>query len=342
LLGALCLAIVGGVSLGAARGTTLASSPGKHARALTTVTFILNWLPNVEFDGLWMAQKFGWWQKAGLKLAFKPYANGVNPETDVPARGGDTFGFQSAAALAIAASKGVPDVSLYADTQESVFGLTVLKSSGITSLKQLKGRKVGYQPHELYVPETMLAYVGLTAGRDYTTVPVLFDLTQLTSKNVDAYLTFVTNEPIALSLQGIQSRTFPAASYGFHAYDDVMFTTSGLIHTNPALVRTVTSIVARGFKWAHSHPQQAAQYTVANYFPASTAGNGVTAAANLKQQKLEAQAFTPYSRDSTGQFRGLMSTGVWAALINTLYKYHEITKKPNAATVYTNSFNPYH
>ena len=80
LLGALCLAIVGGVSLGAARGTTLASSPGKHARALTTVTFILNWLPNVEFDGLWMAQKFGWWQKAGLKLAFKPYANGVNPE----------------------------------------------------------------------------------------------------------------------------------------------------------------------------------------------------------------------------------------------------------------------
>src|SRR5947209_4152545 len=84
LLGALCLAIVGGVSLGAARGTTLASSPAKHTRALTDVTFILNWLPNVEFSGLWVAQKFHWWEKAGLSLHFKPYANRVNTGTGVP------------------------------------------------------------------------------------------------------------------------------------------------------------------------------------------------------------------------------------------------------------------
>jgi ABC-type nitrate/sulfonate/bicarbonate transport system substrate-binding protein len=305
------------------------------------VTFILNWLPNVEFSGLWIAQKFGWWKQAGLQLAFKPYANGVNPEQDVPERGGNTFGFQSGAAIAIAASKGIPDVALYTDTQKSVFGLTVLKKSGITNLRQLKGKKVGYQPHELYVPEAMLADVGLTAGRDYRTVPVLFDISQLTSGNVDAYLVFVTNEPIALQMQGVGARTFPAANYGFHFYDDVMFTTKSLIQSNPGLVRKVTSIVAKGFKWAHSHPQQAAQYTVQHYFPASTAGSGVTAAQNLQQQKLEAQAFTPYSRDSKGHFSGLMSTSYWRDSINTLFKYHLITSKPNPATIYTNSFNPY-
>src|SRR6266567_1115558 len=37
------------------------------SKSLTDVHFILNWLPNVEFAGLWMAQKFNWWQKAGIK-----------------------------------------------------------------------------------------------------------------------------------------------------------------------------------------------------------------------------------------------------------------------------------
>jgi hypothetical protein len=67
----------------------------------------------------------------------------------------------------------------------------------------------------------------------------------------------------------------------------------------------------------------------------------VSAAQNLQQQKLEAQAFGPYSRDSKGRFSGLMSTSYWQDSINTLSKYHLITSKPNPATIYTNAFNPY-
>ena len=54
--------------------------------------------------------------------------------------------------------------------------------------------------------------------------------------------TFVTNEPIALKLAGVKTRTFAAANYCFHFYDDVMFTTSGLIKSNPALVKKVVNV----------------------------------------------------------------------------------------------------
>src|SRR5947209_5460992 len=38
-----------------------------HAgKSLKEVHFILNWLPNVEFAGLWMAEKQKAWAKAGL------------------------------------------------------------------------------------------------------------------------------------------------------------------------------------------------------------------------------------------------------------------------------------
>ncbi len=318
-------------------------SPTHPRKSMTNVYFILNWLPNVEFAGLWVAKEKGWWQKAGINLGFKPYAQGVFPETDVPARGGNTFGFQSGAAIAIAVSKGVPIRALYSDTQKSVFGLTVLKKSGITSLKQLKGKRIGYQPHELYVPSTMMSCTpnpGLSDS-DWKPVPVLYDTTPLTAGQVDAYLTFVMNEPVSLKLQGVQTRTFPAANYCFHFYDDVMFTTTNLISSNPALVRKVTGVVARGFQWAHSHPQQAARLTVAKYFPASQAGKGVSAKTNLAQQTEELKAFKPFSQTGKNKYAGTMNTRQWQLSINTLFKYHEITKKPNAATIYTNQFNPY-
>src|ERR1700737_1622966 len=102
-------AILAAGVMGISRDRTFASSPTKsHARALTNVYVILNWLPNVEFDGLWGAQQRGWFKKAGINLQFKGWSPGVVPETDVPARGGNTFGFESGAAIAIARSRGVP------------------------------------------------------------------------------------------------------------------------------------------------------------------------------------------------------------------------------------------
>jgi ABC-type nitrate/sulfonate/bicarbonate transport system substrate-binding protein len=120
-----------------------------------------------------------------------------------------------------------------------------------------------------------------------------------------------------------------------------MFTTTNLISSNPALVRKVTGIVARGFQWAHSHPQLAAKLTVARYFPASQAGKGVSARANLTQQTEELKAFKPFSQTGKNRYAGTMNTRTWQQSINTLYKYHEITKKPSAASIYTNQFNPY-
>lgn len=309
---------------------------GRAARALTDVHFILNWLPNVEFSGLWMAQKFGWWARNGIKISYTPWSQSVHPEIDVPARGGDTFGFQAGAAIAIGRAQGEPITALYTDTQRSVFGLTVLSKSHITNLRQLKGKRVGYQSHELYVPQTMLACVGLKPS-DWTAVPVGFNIVQLTAGRVDAYLTFVTNEPIGLNMQHIANYTFPAYKYCYHSYDDVLFTYNGLINSQPGLVRKVTSIVARAFRWAHNHPVPTAQYVTRTTFTAPPA----KARQNFIQQRLEMQAFTPFSRDARGRFSGLMTTAYWRDNINTLFRYGLIKSRPNPATIYTNRFNPF-
>ncbi|MGH2447328.1 MAG: ABC transporter substrate-binding protein [Chloroflexota bacterium] len=314
-----------------------AGTQAKTHKKLTSIYFILNWLPNTEFAGLWVAQQKGWFQHAGFKLGFKPWANGVFPETQVPERGGDTFGFQSGAAIAIAASRGAPDVAVYTDTQHSVFALTVMAKSKIHKLTDLKGKRIGFQSHEFYVPATMMADVGISQS-EWHPVTVGFDTSELTSGHVDAYLTFLTNEPIALRLAGVKTRSFPAANYGFHFYDDVMFTTSNLIKSNPGLVHKVVKVVARGFAWAHEHPAAAAKLVVKHYFPAP---KGTKAALNLRQQVLESEALAKSANTGGHTFKGTMTKSYWQDSINTLSKYHEITKKPSVNSIFTNRFNPY-
>jgi ABC-type nitrate/sulfonate/bicarbonate transport system substrate-binding protein len=211
-------------------------------------------------------------------------------------------------------------------------------------LKQLAGKRIGYQSHEFYVPATMMSCVGVPQT-GWRPVQVGFDIVQLTAHHVDAYLTFITNEPIALAMNGVKTTTFHASQYCFHFYDDVMFTTDKLIKSNPKLVSTVTSIVARGFKWAHQHPQSAALYTVHNTFPASVAGSDIfgkatTANENQVQQIRELKAFDQFSRDPRGQFSGLMTASYWQDGINILAKYNQIKSKPAVGSLFTNQFNP--
>lgn len=304
---------------------------------LVKVHFILNWLSNTEFSGLWVAQERDYFKKAGIDMSFKGWSPGVSPETDVPAHSGYTFGFQSGAAIVIARSKGVPIQSVYTDTQRSVFGLTVLASSNIHKLADLKGKRVGFQSHELYVPTTMLSSIGLKPT-DWIATQVGFDTSELTQRHVDAYLTFLTNEPIALKLQGVKTRSFAAAKFGFHFYDDVLFTTDGLISSNPSLVHKVVQAVALGFAYAHLHPEYAAKLTTSKYFPAAP---GTSAAQNLEQQTLELKAFKRFSLDAHGKYSGTMSSSYWQDSVDTLFKYGEITTKPTPSSLYTNRFNPY-
>src|SRR5690242_16814709 len=73
----------GGISAAAAARSLNAMSRENAAhstKSLTDVHFILNWLPNVEFAGLWMAEKQNVWAKNGLHLSYTPWSQSVTPE----------------------------------------------------------------------------------------------------------------------------------------------------------------------------------------------------------------------------------------------------------------------
>src|SRR5689334_9818245 len=74
------VAVLALVLSGSAFAAAHAVKPASKAQKLTTVSVQLNWLTNVEFSGLWVADHLGWFKKAGLKLKATGWSNGINPE----------------------------------------------------------------------------------------------------------------------------------------------------------------------------------------------------------------------------------------------------------------------
>src|SRR5579871_4980663 len=143
----------------------------------TNVRIALNWLTNVEFAGIWAAQEKGWWRQAGLNVTVKGYDFTHDPMQMVGS-GQYDFGFEDGAALIAGRASGQPITALWAGGQASAYAFISMPNSGITTPRQFKGKRIGYQAGERYVLDTMLSAVGLSE-KDCTPVVVGFDPTVL-------------------------------------------------------------------------------------------------------------------------------------------------------------------
>jgi NitT/TauT family transport system substrate-binding protein len=307
------------------------TAPRLHARAasLTQVSFALNWITNVEFAGIWAAQHKGWWTQAGLSVSVRGYDYTNDPVVLVGA-GKYQFGFQDGASLIIARANGhIPLQAVWASGQTSPFAFITMPKSGITSVKQFKGKRIGYQAHEKYVLESMLNQVGMSLS-DVKPVVVGFDPTVLLAGKVDAYLAYVTNEPIEMAQRyHVKVNIIRASDYGYNFYSDVLFTTDSLIHSNPALVGKVVSVMDRGWKYALAHPAEAAHWVVP----------GLDKTDTLSQQEEEMSALGKLSA-TPGAPVGTMTAARWGAGINLLKKYGQIKSIFPAGNVFTAQFLP--
>jgi ABC-type nitrate/sulfonate/bicarbonate transport system substrate-binding protein len=280
----------------------------------------------------------GWFKQAGINFQATGWNFTANP-VDLVIAGKYNFGFQDGASIIISRSKGAPVKAIWAGGQLSPFCFMSMPKSRITTVKDFKGMKIGYQPHELYVLQAMLAHEGMTLT-DVHPVPVGFDPAVLTAGTVDAYLCYISNEPITLEQQGIPVHIIPAYKYGYTFYSDVMFTTDDMIKHHPALVKAVVGLVDKGWRYAIAHPTQVATIVVDHYFGPSTGAKGK---ANLKQQIAELKALIPLSEGTVAPSTtkvGTFDAATWARGIGLLRKYKIITQDVQPSALFTNQFLP--
>src|SRR5829696_2289342 len=127
------------VLVAAVAGALAAAQP---AVAQQKVDFILNWVPGGDHAPYYYGKKMGWYKDAGIDLNLEP-GKGSAVAVQKVAAGANPIGLADMPNALTLRGKGADTVGVFNVYANSPQGLYWLKSSGIKSVKDLAGKKIG-------------------------------------------------------------------------------------------------------------------------------------------------------------------------------------------------------
>lgn len=212
----------------------------------------LKWRHQFQFAGYYAAIEKGYYEKVGIHIEFVLPDGQTNP-IDVVNQGRADFGITGSSIL-LARSQNKKVVVLASIFQHSPFVFIVPQNSGITSLRELKEKKLAMDPDSAELIAALNN--SMVFPKPTNIVPLKYNAEQLLSGKTDAIAAYITDEPFLLDSLGFQYRILSPALVDIDFYSGVLFTSERLINSDPELVEKFRQASLKGWKYAMSHTQE--------------------------------------------------------------------------------------
>lgn len=233
-------------------------------KALTKVTFVLDWTPNTNHTGLYVAQEKGYFKEAGLEVEI------VQPPEDgaevLVASQKAQFGvsFQDSMMPALTGQNALPIQAVAAILQHNTSGIISRKGEGMDRPKGLEGKK--YATWDLELEKATIRSVMEEDGGDFnkvTLIPstVTDEVSALESKSVDAIWIFYGWAGVAAEEAGLETDYFAFKDINsvFDFYTPVIIGSSEWMEKNPDTTKAFLSAVKKGYEFAIQNPKEAGE-----------------------------------------------------------------------------------
>lgn len=225
------------------------------ARADDKLTVLLDWFVNPDHAPLFVSQYIGAYKKEGLDVTFIAPADPSTPPREVAAGQGDlALSYQPQ--LYMLVDQGLPIVRVGTLIDKPLNVLTALAGNGIKTMKDFKGRRIGYSVSgvEDALVGTMLGHVGLSLS-DVTMVNVNFALvTALLSHQVDGVIgTYRNFEDNEVAEKGATPVIFSPQDYGVPVDDELIVLANRNRLGDPRIARFLAA-VQMGTAYLAAHP----------------------------------------------------------------------------------------
>lgn len=244
----------------AAPTTTTATSTSRWTGPVTTMSLALDWTPNTNHTGIYVALQKGWYRDQGIDLKLLPYADSTTPDALV-SNGKANVGISSTESIVADAAVGQPVVSIAAILQHNTSALVTLANSGLTRPSMLDGKVYGGfgAPYEGSVVGAIIKHDG--GKGTFKNVTLSVDAMQaLESHRIDFVWVFEGWEVIQAQRQGIKLNVFPITNYGVaDYYTPNIITSPNEIKQQPDLLKRFMKATQQGYEYAQTHVQDAAQ-----------------------------------------------------------------------------------
>lgn len=236
---------------------------GAPVAAPPRVTLALDWTPNTNHTGIYVAQAKGWYGEEGVDLEILPYAEGTTTDQLVSAGRAD-FGISSEESVVPSRAAGLDIVSVAAILQHNTSALVTLAESGIDRLRELDGKRyAGFgAAYEEPVISTMIRSDG-GEGRFQNVTANLYGYDAVKAGQADFVWIFMGWDGVRAEREGTRLNAFYIRDHGVPDYYTPVIVASGKrLGEDPERLRGFMAATARGYEWAIEHPREAADLLI--------------------------------------------------------------------------------
>ncbi|MBD7908612.1 ABC transporter substrate-binding protein [Sporosarcina gallistercoris] len=260
------LTVLFAASLLSACGTDKQPSTESGDESVTAqkVHFALDWTPNTNHTGLYVAQQKGYFKDEGLDVEIMlPGEAGAD---QLVASGKAEFGIGAQEALTEARAGGIPIVSIAAIIQHNTSGFASLKEKGIESPKDFEGKNYGGwgAPVERAVVKSLMEkdqadiskvnFINMGSSDFFTAI----------QRDIDLAWVYYGWTGIEAEQRGMDLNMQYLKDYSdkLDYYTPVITTNEKLIAKDPEKVKAFVAAVSKGYQFAIDHPEEAADILI--------------------------------------------------------------------------------
>jgi ABC-type nitrate/sulfonate/bicarbonate transport system substrate-binding protein len=261
LTAAMTLSLVGCGGAGESKN----KSNSKNAN-LKEITLVLDWTPNTNHTGFYVALNEGYYEAEGLKVNIvQPPEDGA---TTMVASGKAEFGvdFQDYLAPVFTSEENIPITAVAAMIQHNTSGLISLKEDNINSPKDLEGKN--YATWDLPVEKAMMQNIVEADGGDFSKVNLIPEYVEneaaALQQDIDAIWIYYAWAGISTKQAGLDTNTmfFKDLNPAFDFYSPVIVSNTNWLEKNPEVAKAFLRATKKGYEFAINDPDAAAEILV--------------------------------------------------------------------------------
>ena len=297
----------------------------------TDIAFQLNWVAGGANAGFAAAVAEGFYKDAGLNVTLVQ-GNGSGNTAQLVASGRSQIAYADAVAVSQLIAKGAPMKVVSTIYQSTPNELMALQKTGIKSVKDLAGKKVGVpsgSSQTTMLPLFLKANNLKESDINMINMPPTSMVPALLQGQVDAILGSMDAYQIQAEAQGAQLDTYRFADYGVPTVSTSIFVNEAYLKANPDVVRKFIAASLKGWSFALDNPQKAVK-DLKTVFPEM----------NETLATSELAAITPLFCSGGAKYIGKAEDALWAKSQELLAEVKLLPAGQDPKSYYTHDYLP--
>ncbi len=297
---------------------------------LMEATFILDWVPNTNHTGIYVAQEQGYFEEEGIDLTIiEPAMEGAS---QIVAAGQADFGISAQNEVTVARSTNIPVVSIAAVIQEHTSGFASPVEKNITTPADFEGKTYGGWGSPL--EDVIIASVMESEGADPSTVTNVTvgtaDFFVNTQREVDFQWIYYgwTGIEAEIRDEDINMIYLTDIDPIYHYYAPVIISSEALLEEQPELVEKFMRAVSKGYQFSIDNPEDAAEILIA-----------ATPETDAELIRASQEWLSPRYQGDAEKW-GMQSEDVWNDFSNWMLENNLIEQEVSSENAMTNQFLP--